>query len=496
MARMPGGEAAASLARLCRRHPAFGVLLVCGVAIRFVVWRAYRPALLFPDSRSYLHDAFHLGLDKLRPSGYSFLLWPLIRVGDLSLVAAVQHVLGLGVATLVYVLLVRHRVPKWAACLAAVPVLFDSLQLDLEQYVMSDIAFEALVVGGCALFVWRDRSRPMTLASGGLLLGLAAVTRSAGLGLVLAVVLAAVAARVGWRRGVAAVAAFALPVVTYAACFYAHRGVFALSDHDGRYLYARLAPLADCRGLRLPSMEQALCPRQPLGERYTTNVYMWDLARSPQYQIGPFTSHRVESAIADWDRRIIAHQPSAYARLVAIDLVKGFRPFRTVSRGDVAPTPWLFQLHYPDNAVERPGELLAMTGSSGATVDEGKARFLVAYQRYAHVPGPLLALCLVGGLAVAVAGRSRRSPARRTGWLFAVTCITVLVPAALASEFSWRYQLPQLALLPTAGIAAATVLLRRGGPDDVPWWTPGTRRQRVVAPSHVASRRSRYVTGR
>ena len=46
-------------------------------------------------------------------------------------------------------------------------------------------------------------------------------------------------------------------------------------------------------------------------------------------------------------------------------------------------------------------------------------------------------------------------------WTFAATCLAVLVIAAMGSAFSWRYQLPQLVLLPPAGALGLSGLLGR-----------------------------------
>jgi UDP-sulfoquinovose synthase len=95
-------------------------------------------------------------------------------------------------------------------------------------------------------------------------------------------------------------------------------------------------------------------------------------------------------------------------------------------------------------------------------LDRSLAGRLARYQRVGHTPGPVLAACAVAGLlAAAGVGRARRSGLRVAAWTFAATCLAVLVIAAMGSAFSWRYQLPQLVLLPPAGALGLSALLRR-----------------------------------
>jgi hypothetical protein len=86
------------------------------------------------------------------------------------------------------------------------------------------------------------------------------------------------------------------------------------------------------------------------------------------------------------------------------------------------------------------------------------AAFLRAYQLHGgYTPGPFLLLALLAGLGGAVAGR-RRAPAAALGCLMlTVTGIAVLLGADMY-EFSWRYQLPALVILPAAGALGMTVL--------------------------------------
>ena len=120
--------------------------------LRVLTQVAYRPALLYIDSAKYL-----VGSGGTAPEGYQALLRLLTPLGGLALVAAVQHVFGLAMAIGVYALLIRRRVPRWAATLAAAPVLLDGYQLHLEQTVMPDVLFETMIVAGLVLLVWPRR---------------------------------------------------------------------------------------------------------------------------------------------------------------------------------------------------------------------------------------------------------------------------------------------------------------------------------------------------
>src|SRR6202047_5631287 len=77
-----------SLAALLRRHWLLAILLAAGLALRVLAQIAYRPALLYIDSIKYLYVAN--GAD---PVGYRVLLDPLLWIGNLDVVAAVQNLL-------------------------------------------------------------------------------------------------------------------------------------------------------------------------------------------------------------------------------------------------------------------------------------------------------------------------------------------------------------------------------------------------------------------
>ena len=139
----------------------FGV----AVALRVITQIAYRPALLFIDSYRYLDLLDTLDPTKSQTLGYDLLvLWPLLKVGNLFLVVLVQHALGLAMGVGIYVLCLRYGVSRWLAAAAAAPILLDAYQLQIEQNIMSETIFEALLVGAMLALLWHRR--PTTRALG------------------------------------------------------------------------------------------------------------------------------------------------------------------------------------------------------------------------------------------------------------------------------------------------------------------------------------------
>ena len=123
---------------------------------------AYYPALIFPDSVRYLQYAHnftagHWSADALRQSGYSVLIIPVMLLHALWIIPLAQHLVGLATAVLVYAVLVRFGIRTWLAAVACVPVLFDPLQLVLEQYVLTDVWTVFLVLAALVILVWRPR---------------------------------------------------------------------------------------------------------------------------------------------------------------------------------------------------------------------------------------------------------------------------------------------------------------------------------------------------
>src|SRR5207237_282168 len=116
-----------------------GLALAGAIALRVLAMLAFRPIMWFGgDSASYLSTALRLTPDPSRVGGYGFLLWALRPLHSFTVVAAVQHLAGIAVGVLIYLVIRRHGLPAWVAVLGALPVLFDAYELQLESDAVPD----------------------------------------------------------------------------------------------------------------------------------------------------------------------------------------------------------------------------------------------------------------------------------------------------------------------------------------------------------------------
>jgi hypothetical protein len=449
-------------------------ILVLGAALRAVTMLAYRPALLYPDSLDYLGGAMRLTPGGWHPLGYSILLRPLLAAHCLMVVPAVQHAMGLGMAVIIYAVVLRLGCRRWAAALAAVPVLFSAYQLDIEQYIMSDTLFELLLLVTLTLLVWRRRPPIWVAILAGLALVAAVLTRYDALMVVVPVIVFLLIRRVGVMRILALLLAFIVPLLAYAGWYDSINGAFEITGLSGLILYARVAPFADCHGLKLPSYERVLCQDTPPPSRPSA-LYYQASPHSPGRSYRPPPGLDGQAVLQNFAERIILHQPLTYARVVAGGFALGLRPTHIVAPVDQA---WQFKTsYYPVFGVsyQQVRSVMRAFGGGRPAVDQPLARFLRAYQTGVYLPGSLLgALMLAGLLAALGLGRASRSDLRADCLLFSLVCIVLLAFATATTVFTWRYELPWLVLLPPGGVLAirAMVLGRparlRGEPPPAP----------------------------
>ena len=505
---------ARQFAAVLRYHWLAVALVVAGAVLRVITWMAYHPAIFYIDSVKYLYRGWQ-GSD---PLGYKVPLKIVLAFGDLGTVTALQHLLGLGMGVALYVLLTRRGINRWLSALAIAPILLDAYQLQAEATIMPDVLYEAMVVAGLCVLLWKPTTTWLSILVSGLILGLGATVREVGLWMLAPVVLYLLGSRYlrvtrdDWYSAVlkscVMCLAFMLPVLLYCSISYYDSGHFRLSVKGSAV--GRMAQAADCATLKLPADVRPICP-SPYYQKYSPD-WLEHSSQSPLLVDAPKLGRLQMYSV--FDHAVEKQQP---LRVVGSVLKDSVRLFEWSRDATIAITPisrWQFQHTFPgytpefvacgtELAVETPhvgpaGNLVhglgTLCGTSSkvndiivgvqpthsAKVHEvllnpdygGKfevngplASFLRDYQLYGgYTPGPLLLIFTLLGLLGSVLALAYRKGSARVrnlalpSLIFFVTAVGLLLVADIY-VFSWRYQLQALISLPIAGVLGATAAL-------------------------------------
>jgi len=234
---------------------------------------------------------------------------------------------------------------------------------------------------------------------------------------------------------------------------------------------------ADCAVIRPPAGERALCP--PPGPRKAASLYIWD-GNSPLLALpGGRFSARTNRTALHFALRAIAAQPGDFAAAVGHDFSLSFfwdRPVHPdagiVDRYQFADaaTAWVPAGMRTPGGGTVAGDQAAYNngrdqGPAPTRAVRPYASWLVSYQRYVYLPGTLLGVILLAGLAGMIVRRRVSGVQGLQGaglpWAFAVTIL--LVPP-LVADFDLRYLVPAV---PVACLAAALAFAPGAGPEVV-----------------------------
>ena len=449
------------LLALLRTHWLFVLILLPAIAFRVIAELGFRWALWFNDSYGYVADATGtFKPDTLRPSGYSVFLRILEPLHSFATPVVFQHLMGLGIGVMIYALMVhRFRVPKPIAVLATIPALFDGNQIQLEHLLLSDVPFAFLVTAAATIVLWRKKPSTRQFALAGALLGLASVTRTAGLPLLAVLAVFMLIHRAGWKAVVSAVVACLVPLGGYMLWFFAFYGDFNTTQANGIFMYQRVMAFADCSKMQLAPEETALCDITPPSQRPISQWYMWGkttpLLRFPPPRFGPLQNRLGEKFAVT----AIESQPLAYGDVIWHDTYRAFWWSRPVF-----PDPLTYAEYQFGNAVNGPSRKAALgTGYSASQprkyvhgptttqVVQPYAGIMIWYQRHIWMPGTPLGALLIVGLCGMAVGWRRWGGEILLPW--GLSAGVLLIPAATA-EFDYRYVLPAV---PFACLAAALI---------------------------------------
>jgi hypothetical protein len=456
----------------------FIAALAAGAGLRLLAMLGYPGALWFSgDSYVYLGAALRLRPDLSKTTGYSLFLRALEPFHSLTLVAGLQHLMGLAVAVMIYLLARRAGVPPGWATVATLPVLLDGFVIEDEHMVMAEALFTFLVMLALLLILWYAQMFWPVALLAGLLVGYAVDVRSEGLP-VLVLFPVAVAIRGlradgawrwrAWRAWLAAgvmAAGCAVPVLGYAAWFHSWNGSWTLSRSDGFYLWGRVSSFAECPVIKPPASELKICPSGAPSSRTPPGDYIWHAPQVHQIAGGP-VSVANDALLRDFAIRAVEAQPLGYLHAVLGGLALSVEWPRHKYPDPGTVSYYYFHLKpqtVPANHSWIPGgtayaDAVRYGHAIPSRVVRPFAILIAGYERVFYTYGPLFGLILLAGLGGMVRIRQvpgrwpRLARVRGAGSMLPwATAVVLLVFPVAVADFDYRYLLP---VLPFACLAA------------------------------------------
>jgi len=471
-----GAAASLTPAALWRNHRLFSVVACVSVIPRVIAALGFKPALFIQDSFSYMKQSVELlPLSELRPAGYPLMLHLLQPFHSLLLVTTLQHLMGIGLGAIIYGVLRTRGLPAWGATLAAVPTLFDSRQIWLESSILPDTLFTLVLMIAVAILIVRPKPAIWQAAIVGLLVSWASVIRGNGAPVIVLILAFLLIQRVGWKVLTACLAAFAIPLATYALIFFAEYGQLNITNSTGLFLWSRTTSFANCAVIKPPASLVPLCPEnQPdhpalpapawsidalLTER-TPADYLWDPGAWYRVDAHPGINAYNNSLAMQFAERAILAQPLDYLTTVGKEVLLTFfatdRPDGYLSgHFTVAPhvDPMAPYMRYWENRYAH--------AHSNTHVVQPWAYFMFLYQLPVWFPGWVFFLVMAAGLVLVI--RRWRGWGRYAGLAWGVAAVNLVVPIAMV-ELDYRYA---LSAVPFACLALGLACIRKPAPGTM-----------------------------
>jgi len=506
----------ARLRRLAGEHKLFTGALAAGAVLRLLAMVGYPGALWFAgDSYVYLGAALRPQPNLSKSTGYSLFLRLLLPFHSLTLVTTLQHLMGLAVGVMLYVLLRRNGVAKTWSAIATLPVLLDGYIIEDEHLIMAETVFTFCLMVAMVLLLWRpERVRWWAAVLAGLLVGYAVIVRTQGAVMIGVLPLFLLLRGWSWKtlRGWAVAIVFAvaslIPVGGYAAWFHARTGHYNMTMSTGFYLWGRVSSFADCARIKPAGDLAKVCPTEPLADRTPPGNFIWHAAQTHQNldSVGGPVSVKGNQLLTQFAEHAVEAQPLDYLKTVFFNTMLSFGFPRIAYPGAGTTYYYSFHLHYktakynllpPDNHVWIKGgtayqDWLSYGGQAPGVVHRVAAIPILVYQRVVYTYGPLLALIFLVGLGGVLSVTARRKPgADRGSWrrpgaalrsvqlssvrlrwarrgttmLPWVTAVALIVFPTAIADFDYRYLLPAI---PFACLAAGLAFAPRRAVPEVP----------------------------
>jgi len=489
---------------LIARDPFFAAALAAGAGLRLLAMLGYPGALWFAgDSYVYLGAALRLRPDLSKTTGYSLFLRALEPFHSLTLVTGLQHLMGLGVAVMIYALARHSGVPKRWATVATLPVLLDGFEIEDEHMVMTEALFTFLIMAAMLLILWRPRVPWPVALLAGLLVGYAVDVRSEGLPVLILFPVALLlrglrAGRArrwrewrwrdwnGWLAAVAMAVGCLAPVAGYAVWFHSWSGSYDLTRAEGFYLWGRVSSFAECSVIKPPADEVQVCPSGAPSSRTPPGDYIWHAPQVHDIAGGP-VSVANDRLLTNFAVRAVEAQPLAYLHSVLSGLALSVEWPRQAYPD--AGTVYYYYFHLAPQTIPSSHSWIPGGTAYSDTVQYGHALpsrvvrpfaiLIDGYERVFYTYGPLFGVIMVMGLGGLVrfrlvrfrlvrfrrvrGSRPRMVWSGRGGSMLPwVTAVVLLVFPIAIADFDYRYLLP---VLPFACLAAGLAFARTAPPE-------------------------------
>jgi hypothetical protein len=456
------------------------VLLAAAVGVRLWLIIGYPPAFLgYPDSSQYTLAALtNIFRDPGHPGGYPFFLRLVHHLSDrITLVIALQHLMGIATGLLYYKAVRRTGAPPWLGLLPAAVVFFGGTGLFLEHSLLSDSLFtflQAVAIYAAVRALYEPAIRWSLIA--GAALGLSSWVRTAGISIAVLVPVVLLWAAPGrfpqrLRRAVASALVVAAMTGFYIGSQYYFTGFLGEQRQDAWNLYGRVATFVDCSAFTPPSGTRFLCPTQPLGHRESPYYYQEvPAAPAPKAFGPPWVAPTYANAFLEkFSVAAIEHEPIAYVGSILPGLSRYVFP--RSGEGET-PDELLAFLTSPEHtSAFQP--IFESYFAEGLGYDAANAnaelRPLDVYQSITSIQGPLIILLLIAAIVGTFFLAAR---IRVVAILFTLTAIATITFSVAGSQYSVRYTYPTYgplaagAALGAWGIGSRLAgILRRRGQD-------------------------------
>ncbi len=445
----------------------FLVLLGLGVGVRLAAMVLYYPAWLqsMDELRFSSLDPVGLFNDIWSPVGFTAVAAGLREVvPELWVTIAVIHLVGLTIGVSLFLALRRLGLKPWIACVPAGVAFLSGDQVWIEHQVVAETFMTAALAAGlaCAIRGLVPRVAFGWLAVASLLLMYAGLCRTVAFVALPVLALCAIF----WVKGnratqVRALSAALIPGIVllgvYVAAFEASGGKYlGLTDMSGWYLYARVAPFADCSRFTPPEGTRRLCEGVPESQRDGSLGYSWDVNSRGRkvLEFGPETSGLVGS----FAREAIIHEPLSYLKAVAIDAARYVDPSIGEERPYSPPSPEAQSFANNEATTRELIEEIMSTGYEGAEAHASGRKVLSVYQELFRVSGLMVAAAVI--LTLIGMGLARGS-LRLGVFLFGGTGILLYLVPVATFAYEVRYGIPPVLFVVSSAVLALVALVSR-----------------------------------